>query len=171
MHTIKSNIAGDANKKNRLQKNICLIILNAYCMWWYCGSELRVNFRRMYVWIYGGTFGRSQNFIRASRNFTNICQHDFKNCLFVLAQNPLHESSKVSFNNHYFSKIYSIYSKCCRKSNTGHQLICRHVHQYLSSLSNVCRHLHVAQSRKTVKTVADALLHMLRQGCRLPEQC
>lgn len=36
---IKSNIAGDANKKNTLQKNICLIILMHIA----CGNTVEIN--------------------------------------------------------------------------------------------------------------------------------
>ena len=41
-HTIKSNIAGDANKKMITKEHLSQY-LNAYFMCWYCGSELGLN--------------------------------------------------------------------------------------------------------------------------------
>lgn len=69
MHTIKSNIAGDPKKK-QITKEHLYHYLNAYCMWWYCGSELEVNLRMVYVWIYGDAVGQVQN-------FTKMCRQGF----------------------------------------------------------------------------------------------
>lgn len=55
--------------------------LNAYCMLWYCRSELQVNLRMEDAWISGGAAGRPQNLITVSRNFTQICQL----CCFLVA--------------------------------------------------------------------------------------
>lgn len=59
--------------KKQITKEHLSHYLTAYCMWWYCGSELQVNLRMVYAWIYGEAAGRPQNFMRASRNFTEMC--------------------------------------------------------------------------------------------------
>lgn len=69
----------------------------------------------VYVWIYGGTFGRSQSFRGASRNFTKVCQRDFKSWQLVLVLDPLNENPKVSFSIRDFPIIYFIYSLCLQQ--------------------------------------------------------
>lgn len=59
-----------------IKKQITKEHLSHYlCMWWNCGSELEVNFRMVYILVYGQT----QNFTkRASRkNNKKVSQSDY----------------------------------------------------------------------------------------------
>lgn len=53
--TIKSNIAGDANKKTQITEEHLSHYLNSYCMWQHCGNEPELSPRVTFDGINGGS--------------------------------------------------------------------------------------------------------------------
>lgn len=92
-----------------------------------------------------------------------------------VAQNPLSENLKVAFRVRAIPTMCSIYTLWQKTmeviTSSAHIPLTPVMHQRLQSLQCVSA-AQLAQSKKTVKTVVDSLLHMHVSGLRsLSEQC